>query len=154
MQDLVVALDNADSRMLYAHFFPQEGTAPIFVAPEWVLRNYGRSPSFTLTAGSDFCHSERPTRGACLPATMPQAGPLHANKVTLPTRSPLLRRIARRCKDLVAMPDSAKTQIETMIALNHNLSTMPTRHSPAVCASVRRPRRSSIRMATTGSGKR
>jgi hypothetical protein len=86
MQDLVVALDNADSRMLYAHFFPQEGTAPTFVAPEWVLRNYGRSPSFTLTAGSDFCHSERPTRGACLPATMPQAGPLHANKVTLPTR--------------------------------------------------------------------
>lgn len=78
MQDLVVALDNADSRMWYAHFFPQEGTAPTFVAPEWVLRNYGRSPSFTLTAGSDFCHSERPTRGACLPATMPQAGPLHA----------------------------------------------------------------------------
>jgi hypothetical protein len=49
MQDLMVALDNADSRMWYAHFFPPEGTASTFGAPEWVLRNYGRSPSFTLT---------------------------------------------------------------------------------------------------------
>ena len=128
MQDLVVALDNADSRMWYAHFFPQEGTASTFGAPEWV-RNYGRSPSFTLTAGSDFCHSDRSTRGACSPATMPQAGPLHPNNAS--GDSPLLRRIARRCKDLVAMPDSAKTQIEKMIALSHGRSTVPTRRLPA-----------------------
>jgi hypothetical protein len=41
MQDLVVALD-ADGRILYARFFPQEGTASTFAALEGVLRRYGR----------------------------------------------------------------------------------------------------------------
>ena len=42
MQDLVVALDDADGRMLYARFFAQEGTASTFAALESVVRNYGR----------------------------------------------------------------------------------------------------------------
>lgn len=41
-QDLVVALDDADGRILYARFFPQEGTASTFAALEGVLRRYGR----------------------------------------------------------------------------------------------------------------
>ncbi len=41
-QDLVVALDDADGRILYARFFAQEGTASTFAAPEGVLRRYGR----------------------------------------------------------------------------------------------------------------
>jgi hypothetical protein len=41
-QDLVVALDDADGRILYARFFPQEGTASTFAALEGVLRHYGR----------------------------------------------------------------------------------------------------------------
>jgi transposase len=36
-QDLVVALDDADGRILYARFFPQEGTASTFAALEAVL---------------------------------------------------------------------------------------------------------------------
>lgn len=41
-QDLVVALDDADGRILYTRFFPQEGTASTFAALEGVLRRYGR----------------------------------------------------------------------------------------------------------------
>ena len=41
-QDLVVALDDADGRILYARCFPQEGTASTFAALEGVLRRYGR----------------------------------------------------------------------------------------------------------------
>jgi transposase len=41
-QDLVVALDDADGRILYARFFAQEGTASTFAAREGVLRRYGR----------------------------------------------------------------------------------------------------------------
>src|SRR6516162_7321166 len=60
MQDLVVALDDADGRMLYARFFPQEGTASTFAALESVVRNYGRFCELYTDRGSHFCHSERP----------------------------------------------------------------------------------------------
>jgi transposase len=59
MQDLVVALDDADGRILYARFFPQEGTASTFAALESVLRNYGRFAELYTDRGSHFCHSER-----------------------------------------------------------------------------------------------
>src|SRR5262249_39682881 len=42
MQDLVVALDDADGRILYARFWPQESTASTFAALDHVLRRYGR----------------------------------------------------------------------------------------------------------------
>jgi hypothetical protein len=42
MQDLVVALEDADGRILYARFFRQDGTASAFAALESVLRDYGR----------------------------------------------------------------------------------------------------------------
>jgi transposase len=60
MQDLVVALDDADGRMLYARFFPQEGTASTFAALESVLRNYGRFAELYTDRGSHFCHTQRP----------------------------------------------------------------------------------------------
>jgi hypothetical protein len=59
LQDLVVALDDADGRILYARFFPQEGTASTFAALESVLRNYGRFAELYTDRGSHFCHSER-----------------------------------------------------------------------------------------------
>jgi transposase len=42
MHDLVVALDDADGRILYARFFAQEGTASTFAALEGGLRRHGR----------------------------------------------------------------------------------------------------------------
>jgi transposase len=56
-QDLVVALDDADGRILYARFFPQEGTASTFAALESVLRNYGRFCELYTDRGSHFCQS-------------------------------------------------------------------------------------------------
>jgi hypothetical protein len=56
--DLVVALDDADGRILYACFFPQEGTASTFAALESVLRNYGRFCELYTDRGSHFCQSE------------------------------------------------------------------------------------------------
>ena len=60
MQDLVVALDDADGRILYARFFPQEGTASTFAALESVVRNYGRFCELYTDRGSHFCHNQRP----------------------------------------------------------------------------------------------
>jgi transposase len=56
-QDLVVALDDADGRILYARFFPQEGTASTFAALESVVRNYGRFGELYTDRGSHFCQS-------------------------------------------------------------------------------------------------
>src|SRR5205807_9304588 len=57
MQDLVVALDDADGRMLYARFFPQEGTASTFAALEAVVRTDGRFCELYTDRGSHFCQS-------------------------------------------------------------------------------------------------
>src|ERR1700737_1467974 len=56
-QDLVVALDDADGRILDARFFPQEGTASTFAALESVVRNYGRFCELYTDRGSHFCQS-------------------------------------------------------------------------------------------------
>src|SRR5690348_8633019 len=56
-QDLVVALDDADGRMLYARFFPQEGTASTFAALESIVRNHGRFCELYTDRGSHFCQN-------------------------------------------------------------------------------------------------
>jgi len=57
MQDLVVALDDADGRMLYARFWPQEGTASTFAALHHVLQHHGRFAELYTDRGSHFCHT-------------------------------------------------------------------------------------------------
>jgi len=59
MQDLVVALDDADGRMLYAQFVPQEGTASTFAALKHILRRYGRFAELYTDRGSHFCHTRK-----------------------------------------------------------------------------------------------
>src|SRR5437667_37506 len=61
-QDLVVALDDADGRILYARFWPQEGTASTFAALEHVLRHQGRFAELYTDRGSHFCYT--PSAGA------------------------------------------------------------------------------------------
>src|SRR5580704_976649 len=56
-QDLVVALDDADGRILYARFFPQEGTASTFAALASVVGSYGRFCELYTDRGSHFCQS-------------------------------------------------------------------------------------------------
>ena len=57
MQDLVVMLDDADGRMLYARFFVQEGTASTFAALHHVLRRRGRFCELYTDRGSHFCNT-------------------------------------------------------------------------------------------------
>jgi transposase len=57
-QDLVVALDDADGRILFARFFSQEGTASTFAALEAVVRDHGRFCELYTDRGSHFCQSE------------------------------------------------------------------------------------------------
>jgi hypothetical protein len=63
MQDLVIALDDADGRILYGRFFAQEGTASTFAALESVLRNFGRFCELYTDRGSHFCHTEQAGEG-------------------------------------------------------------------------------------------
>ena len=62
-QDLVVALDDADGRILYGRFFAQEGTASTFAALEGVLRRYGRFLELYTDRGSHFCRTARAEQG-------------------------------------------------------------------------------------------
>ncbi len=58
MQDLVVALDDAGDRILYARFFVQEGTASTFAALESVVPRYGRFFELYTDRGSHFCTTQ------------------------------------------------------------------------------------------------
>jgi transposase len=57
-QDLVVALDDADGRILYAGFFAQEGTLSTFEALSSVVRRYGRFCELYTDRGSHFCRTQ------------------------------------------------------------------------------------------------
>ncbi len=55
--DLVVVLDDADGKILFAQFFPQEGTFSTLVALAHVLRRFGRFCEFYTDRGSHFCRT-------------------------------------------------------------------------------------------------
>lgn len=57
MQDLVVFLDDADGRILYARFVEQEGTLSTFQALLHVLSRHGRFCEFYTDRGSHFCRT-------------------------------------------------------------------------------------------------
>ena len=54
MQDLVVALDDADGRIVDARFVPQEGTASTFASLHAVLTQHGRFAELYTDRGSHF----------------------------------------------------------------------------------------------------
>jgi hypothetical protein len=58
-QDLVVGLDDADGRILYARFVEQEGTVSTLEALKHVLTKYGRFCEFYTDRGSHFCRTEK-----------------------------------------------------------------------------------------------
>jgi hypothetical protein len=59
MQDLVVALDDADGRVLYAKFVEQEGTLSTMEALWHVLTKHGRFCELYTDRGSHFCKTSR-----------------------------------------------------------------------------------------------
>jgi hypothetical protein len=63
MQDLVVCLDDADGRMLYARFVEQEGTASTLEALKYVLERWGRFCEFYTDRESHFCRTTDAKQG-------------------------------------------------------------------------------------------
>lgn len=59
MQDLVVALDDADGRILYARFVEQEGNRSTFEALHAVLTRHGRFCELYTDRGSHFCRTPK-----------------------------------------------------------------------------------------------
>jgi hypothetical protein len=55
MQDLIVVQDDADSRIHYAQFVPQEGTQSTFAALKHVVERSGRFCELYSDRGSHFC---------------------------------------------------------------------------------------------------
>jgi hypothetical protein len=58
-QDLVVMLDDADGRILYARFVEQEGTRSSLEAIAYVLRRHGRFCELYTDRGSHFCRTDK-----------------------------------------------------------------------------------------------
>jgi len=58
-QDLVVALDDADGRILFARFFAQEGVFSTLWSVRAVLQRHGRFCELYTDRGSHFCHTTR-----------------------------------------------------------------------------------------------
>lgn len=63
MQDLVVALDDADGRILFARFFPQEGVLSTLWALRQVFIRYGRFCELYTDRGSHFCRTSKAGKG-------------------------------------------------------------------------------------------
>lgn len=57
MWDLNVVLDDADGRILYARFVPEEGTRSTLDALDHVLRRWGRFGELYTDRGSHFCRT-------------------------------------------------------------------------------------------------
>lgn len=57
MWDLNVVLDDADGRILYAHFVPEEGTFSTLAALDHLLRRWGRFCELYTDRGSHFCRT-------------------------------------------------------------------------------------------------
>lgn len=86
-QDLVVMLDDADGRILFARFFEQEGTRSTLVALKHVLLRWGRFCELYTDRGSHFCKT-----------TQSEAGPdaVQQGQVTRALRSLGIRHILAR----------------------------------------------------------
>lgn len=63
MWDLIVVLDDADGRILYARFFEEEGTMSTFAALEHVLVRWGRFCEFYHDRGSHFGKTSKAGQG-------------------------------------------------------------------------------------------
>src|SRR5215831_18353655 len=91
-QDLVVALDDADSRILYGRFCAQEGVASTFAALDGVVRRYGRFLELYTDRGSHFCRTAQAGEGPAEEQNGQVAQALHARGIgQILARSPQAR---------------------------------------------------------------
>jgi|JRYF01.1.fsa_nt_gb transposase len=59
MWDLMVALDDADGRILYARFVAEENTLESLAAIKHIVRTHGRFAELYTDRGSHFCHTPK-----------------------------------------------------------------------------------------------
>lgn len=57
--DLIVVLDDADGRILFAHFFEEEGTLSTLLALQHVLLTHGRFCELYTDRGTHFCRTAK-----------------------------------------------------------------------------------------------
>jgi len=93
--DLVVVLDDADGRMLYARFFPQEGNESTLRALEHVLREMGRFSELYHDRGSHYGKPE--AAGTSDPSGQVQRVLKAFNIKQIFARSPEARGRSERC---------------------------------------------------------
>jgi transposase len=62
-QDLIVMLDDADGRILFARFFEQEGTLSTLIALKHVFQRFGRFSELYTDRGSHFCKTSKAGQG-------------------------------------------------------------------------------------------
>jgi transposase len=128
MQDLMVALDDADGRILYARFVPQENTLATLAALKAVVQQYGRFSELYTDRGSHFCYT--PQAGAA-PTTAHQGAVSRALKVVgieqILARSPEARGRSERAFGTIQgrLPQELRVAgITDYGAANHYLATV------------------------------
>ncbi len=99
MRDLMVALDDADGRILDARFVEQESTASTFESLYAVLTRYGRFAELYTDRGSHSCRTPKAngpalTDGCCLPRCL--TARLSRSTAVRPRRAPTLYPRGRR----------------------------------------------------------
>src|SRR5215472_16172163 len=124
-QDLVVALDDADGRILYGRFFAQEGTASTFAALEGVLRRYGRFLERYTDRGSHFCRTAQAGQGPAEEQNGQVTQALHALGIgQILARSPQARGRSERAFGTIQgrLPQELRVnQVTDYQAANHYL---------------------------------
>lgn len=100
--DLIVAMDDADGRILYAEFFAQEGTLSTFQALRAILERYGRFCELYTDRGSHFCRTAKAGEAPAEEQNGQVAQALRALGIRhIPARSPQARgRSERACETL------------------------------------------------------
>jgi transposase len=101
-QDLIVAMDDADGRILYAEFFAQEGTLSSFKALGAIIGNYGRFCELYTDRGSHFCRTAKAGEAPAEEQNGQVAQALRALGIRhIPARSPQARGRSERAFETI-----------------------------------------------------
>jgi hypothetical protein len=101
-QDLIVAMDDADGRILYAEFFAQEGTLSSFQALRCILERYGRFCELYTDRGSHFCRTVKAGEAPAEEQNGQVAQALRALGIRhIPARSPQARGRSERAFETI-----------------------------------------------------
>src|SRR5512134_73190 len=116
-QDLVVMLDDADGRILFARFFEQEGTRSTLIALKHVLLRWGRFCELYTDRGSHFCHTTKSEAGP---------DPVQQGQVTRALRTLGIRHILARSPEARGRSERAFGTIQGRLPQELRVAGIPT----------------------------